>query len=157
VVLSISAILIVFVGLVALANVMLSGFWWEGPITVERILGYAFAPLAWLIGVPWEEAGKGGWLLGVKLALTEFVAYIELGKVPDAELSERSRMLMTYALCGFANIASVGITVTGFSVLMPDRRSEVIGMVWKALVAGFLATCMSAAVVGAMPSAIFGQ
>ena len=157
VVLSISAILIVFVALVALVNVILSGFWWEGPITVERILGYFFAPLAWMIGVPWEEATKGGWLLGVKLALTEFVAYIELGKVPEGELSERSRMLMTYALCGFANIASVGITVTGFSVLMPERRSEVIGMIWKALVAGFLATCMSAAIVGVMPSAIFGQ
>ena len=157
VVLNISAILIVFVALVALANVMMSGMWWEGPITVERILGYIFAPLAWMIGVPWEEAGKGGWLLGVKLALTEFVAYIELGKVPEGELSERSRMLMTYALCGFANIASVGITVTGFSVLMPERRSEVIGMIWKALIAGFLATCMSAAIVGVMPSSIFGQ
>lgn len=156
VVLSISAILIVFVALVALVNVMLSGFWWEGAITVERILGYLFAPLAWMIGVPWDEALKGGWLLGVKLALTEFVAYIELGNVPQGELSERSRMLMTYALCGFANIASVGITVTGFSVLMPERRSEVIGMVWKALVAGFLATCLTASIVGLMPSAIFG-
>ena len=157
VVLSISAILIVFVALVALVNVMLSGFWWEGPITVERILGYVFAPLAWMIGVPWDEALKGGWLLGVKLALTEFVAYIELGKVADGELSERSRMLMTYALCGFANIASVGITVTGFSVLMPERRSEVIGMVWKALVAGFLATCLTASIVGLMPASLFGQ
>lgn len=157
VVLSISAILIVFVALVALVNLMLSGFWYDGPITVERILGYVFAPLAWMIGVPWGEAVKGGWLLGVKLTLTEFVAYIELGKTPAADLSERSRMLMTYALCGFANIASVGITVTGFSVLMPERRSEVIGMVWKALVAGFLATCMTASIVGLMPPAIFGQ
>ena len=157
VVLNISAILIVFVAFVALANVMLGGLWWDGPITVERILGYLFTPLAWLIGVPWEDAGKAGWLLGVKLVLTEFVAFIELGKVPAAELSERSRMLMTYALCGFANIGSVGITVTGFGILMPERRQEVIGMVWKALIAGFLATCLSAAVVGAMPPAMFGQ
>lgn len=157
VVLNISAILIVFVALVALANVIMSGLWWDGPITLERILGVLFAPLAWMIGVPWEEAPKGGWLLGVKLMLTEFVAFIELGKVPDGELSERSRMLMTYALCGFANIASVGITVTGFGVLMPERRSEVIGMVWKALAAGFLATCLTASIVGVLPPAIFGQ
>jgi len=157
VVLNISAILIVFVALVALVNVMLGGFWWDGPITVERILGYLFAPLAWLVGVPWEESGKAGWLLGVKLVLTEFVAFIELGKVPAEALSERSRMLMTYALCGFANVGSVGITVTGFSILMPERRAEVVGMVWKALVAGFLATCLSAAVVGVLPPAIFGQ
>ena len=77
--------------------------------------------------------------------------------LPAADLSERSRMLMTYALCGFANIASVGITVTGFSILMPERRAEVMGMVWKALIAGFLATCMTAAVVGCMPPWIFGQ
>ena len=155
VVLNISAVLIVFVALVALVNVMLGGFWWDGPITVERILGVLFTPIAWLIGVPWEEASKAGWLLGVKLVLTEFVAFIELGKVPPAELSERSRMLMTYALCGFANIGSVGITVTGFGVLMPERRGEVIGMVWKAMIAGFLATCLSASVVGLLPAGIF--
>ncbi|MBX7248143.1 MAG: NupC/NupG family nucleoside CNT transporter [Caulobacteraceae bacterium] len=157
VVLNISAVLIVFVALVALANVMMGGLWWEGPITVERILGYVFTPVAWLIGVPWSEAQTAGHLLGVKLVLTEFVAFIELGKVPAAELSERSRMLLTYALCGFANIASVGITVTGFSVLMPSRRAEVIGMVWKSLVAGFLATCLTASIVGLMPPALFGQ
>ncbi len=157
VVLNISAVLIVFVALVALGNLMLSGFWWDGAITIERGLGYVFAPLAWLVGVPWSEAQTGGWLLGKKLVLTEFVAFIELGNVPDADLSERSRMLMTYALCGFANIASVGITVTGFSILMPERRAEVMGMVWKALIAGFLATCMTAAVVGCMPPWIFGQ
>lgn len=155
VVLNISAVLIVFVALVSLVNVMLGGFWWDGPITVERILGVLFAPLAWLIGVPWEEASKAGWLLGVKLVLTEFVAFIELGRTPPAELSERSRMLMTYALCGFANIGSVGITVTGFGVLIPERRSEVIGMVWKAMLAGFLATCLSAAIVGVLPAGIF--
>jgi len=157
VVLNISAVLIVFVALVALVNLMLGGFWWEGPITVERILGWVFTPLAWMIGVPAEDAGKAGWLLGVKLVLTEFVAFIELGKVPAGELGERSRMLMTYALCGFANVGSVGITVTGFGILMPERRQEVTGLVWKALVAGFLATCLSAAIVGAMPPAMFGQ
>ena len=156
VVLNISAVLIVFVALVALANVMLGGFWLFGDhVTVERLLGWVFMPVAWLTGVEWSEAGKAGWLLGVKLTLTEFVAFIELGKVPVADMSERTRMLMTYALCGFANIGSVGITVTGLSVLVPDRREEVLGMVWKALFAGFLATLMTAAVVGALPAAVF--
>ena len=157
VVLNISAVLIVFVALVALVNVMLGGFWlFGGEVTVERLLGWLFMPLAWLTGVEWSEAGKAGWLLGVKLTLTEFVAFIELGKVPVAEMSERTRMLMTYALCGFANIGSVGITVTGLSVLMPERREEVLGLVWKALFAGFLATLMAACVVGALPGRIFG-
>ncbi len=156
VVLNISAVLIVFVSLVALANVMLGGFWLFGDhVTVERLLGWVFMPVAWLTGVEWSEAGRAGWLLGVKLTLTEFVAFIELGKVPVADMSERTRMLMTYALCGFANIGSVGITVTGLSVLVPDRREEVLGMVWKALFAGFLATLMTAAVVGALPAAVF--
>ena len=157
VVLNISAVLIVFVALVALVNVMLGGFVvFDAPLTVERMLGWIFAPVAWLIGVEWKDADVAGWLLGVKLTLTEFVAFIDLGKVPAAEMTERTRMLMTYALCGFANIGSVGITVTGLSVLMPERREEVLGMVWKGLFAGFLATLMTAAIVGAMPAAVFG-
>ena len=157
VVMNISAVLIVFVALVALVNFMIGGIEVFGaPLTLERGLGWLFMPVAWLTGVEWSEAGKAGWLLGVKLTLTEFVAFIELGKVPAAEMSERTRMLMTYALCGFANIGSVGITVTGLSVLIPERREEVLGMIWKALFAGFCATLMTAAVVGAMPAAIFG-
>ena len=157
VVMNISAVLIVFVALVALVNFMIGGIVVFGaPLTLERGLGWLFMPVAWLTGVEWSEAGKAGWLLGVKLTLTEFVAFIELGKVPAAEMSERTRMLMTYALCGFANIGSVGITVTGLSVLIPERREEVLGMIWKALFAGFCATLMTAAVVGAMPASIFG-
>jgi len=156
VVLNISAVLIVFVALVALVNIMIGWIVIGGyPLTLERALGWLFTPVAWLVGVPWEEAGKAGWLLGVKLMLTEFVAFIELGNVPSGEMSERTRMLMTYALCGFANIGSVGITVTGLSVLVPDRREEVLGLVWRALFAGFLATLMSAAIVGALPAAVF--
>ncbi len=157
VVLNISAVLIVFVSLVALANIIMGGLWlFDGPVTVERVLGWLFMPVAWLTGVEWAEAGKAGWLLGVKLTLTEFVAFIELGRIPVGEMSERTRMLMTYALCGFANIGSVGITVTGLSVLMPERREEVLGLIWKALFAGFMATAMSAAIVGVMPAAVFG-
>lgn len=158
VVLNISAILIVFVALVALANVMLGGFWLFGePVTIERLLGYAFAPVAWLTGVEWADAQVAGRLLGVKLTLTEFVAFIQLGAVPEDGMSERTRMLLTYALCGFANIGSVGITVTGLSVLIPERREEVLGLVWKALFAGFLATVMTASVVGALPESVFAR
>ena len=158
VVLNISAILIVFVALVAIGNALLglapdvAG----APLTLERILGVAFAPLAWSLGIDWAESGKAGYLLGVKLMLTEFIAFIQLGAVPEGEMTERTRMILTYALCGFANVGSVGITVTGMGVLMPERRAEISSLVWKALVAGFLATCMTAAVVGAMPRELFG-
>ena len=158
VVLNISAILIVFVAFVAIGNGLLSVLpdVGGGPLTIERILGVVFAPLAWSLGIAWDEAGKAGYLLGVKLMLTEFIAFIQLGAIPAGEMSERTRMIMTYALCGFANVGSVGITVSGMGVLMPERRNEIIGMVWKALLAGFLATCMTAAVVGAMPRELFG-
>lgn len=156
VVLNISAILIVFVALTALVNIILGNFWLLGePLSLQRILGALFTPVAWLTGVAWADAGEAGRLLGVKLILTEFVAFIELGAVPEGEISERTRMLMTYALCGFANIGSVGITVTGLSILMPERREMVLGMVWKALMAGFMATLMTASIVGALPSAVF--
>ncbi|MFN3352712.1 MAG: NupC/NupG family nucleoside CNT transporter [Brevundimonas sp.] len=158
VVLNISAVLIVFVALVALVNVMLGGFWLFGePVTVERLLGFVFAPVAWLVGVEWADAQVAGRLLGVKLTLTEFVAFIQLGAVPEEGMSERTRMLLTYALCGFANIGSVGITVTGLSVLIPERREEVLSLVWKALFAGFLATLMTASVVGALPESVFAR
>lgn len=158
VVLNVSAVLIVFVALVAIGNELLGLLPAVGgeKITVERVLGFVFAPLAWSLGIDWNEAGKAGYLLGVKLMLTEFIGFIQLGQVPAGEMSERTRMIMTYALCGFANVGSVGITVSGLGVLMPERRAEVIGMVWKALLAGFLATCMTAAVVGAMPRELFG-
>jgi CNT family concentrative nucleoside transporter len=159
VVLNISAILIVFVALVAIGNSLLGLFpdVMGAPLTFERILAVIFAPLAWTLGIDWSECFKAGYLLGVKLMLTEFIAFIQLGAVPAGEMSERTRMILTYALCGFANVGSVGITVTGMGTLMPQRRGEIIGLVWKALVAGFLATCMTAAVVGAMPRELFGQ
>ncbi len=158
VVLNISATLIVFVSLVAIGDGVLGALPDVAgqPLSAERILGFVFAPLAWTLGVAWEEAGMAGRLLGVKLMLTEFIAFIRLGAIPAADMSERTRMIMTYALCGFANVGSVGITVSGMGVLMPDRRREIIGLVWKALLAGFLATCMTAAVVGAMPRELFG-
>ena len=154
--LNIGATLIVFVSLVAVANGVLGVLPHVGgeAISVQRVLGVIFSPLAWVIGIPWKEAAVAGNLLGVKLVLTEIVAFIDLAKTP--ELSERSRIIMTYAICGFANIGSVGIVVSGFGVLMPQRRTEVIGLVWKALLAGFLATCMTGALVGALPRGLFG-
>jgi CNT family concentrative nucleoside transporter len=158
IVLNVAATLIVFVALVAMVNGMLGMFpdLAGAPLSVERGLGAVFAPLAWSLGIPWIDAPTAGSLLGVKLVLTEFTAFIRMGAMPVGEIAERSRMIMTYALCGFANIASVGINVAGYSVLAPERRAEVMGMVWKAMFAGFLATCLTAAVVGAMPRELFG-
>lgn len=154
--LNIGATLIVFVAFVALANGLLGLLPPVGgaPVTVQGALGVLFAPLSWTLGVPWAEAAAGGRLLGEKLMLTELIAFVDLAK--DTTLSPRSRTIMTYAICGFANVASVGITVSGLNVLMPDRRAEVASLVWKALLAGFLATCMTASVVGAMPWEAFG-
>jgi CNT family concentrative nucleoside transporter len=157
VVLNVGATLIVFVAFVAIADKLLGIIPPIGgqPVTIERGLGILFAPLAWAIGVPWNEAGTAGGLLGVKLVLTEFTAFIKLGAIPPGALSERTRTIMTYALCGFANIGSVGINVSGFAVLAPDRRAEILSLVWRALIVGFLATCMTASVVGVMPQALF--
>jgi CNT family concentrative nucleoside transporter len=152
---NIGATLIVFVALVALGNGLLSVIppVAGAPVTIERALGLVFAPLSWTLGVPWAEASKAGLLLGEKLTLTEIIAFIDLAK--DTTLSERTRTIMTYAICGFANIGSVGITVSGLNVLMPDRREQVASLVWKALMAGFLATCMTASIVGSIPREVF--
>ncbi|MFI4935808.1 MAG: NupC/NupG family nucleoside CNT transporter, partial [Caulobacterales bacterium] len=159
IVLNVGATLIVFVALVAMVNGLLGLLAPIGgaPPSVERGLGVIFAPLAWCLGIDWKEAPIAGSLLGVKLVLTEFTAFIDLSKLGPAVISERTRVIMTYALCGFANIASVGINVAGYSVLVPERRKEVMGMVWKAMMAGFLATCMTASVVGAMPAQLFAR
>jgi CNT family concentrative nucleoside transporter len=172
VIVNITAMLIVFVAFVGIVNLLLP--WVLTPVaqvlnpmlpeafdlyperaTLQVIFGYVFAPLAWLIGIPWAESQVAGGLLGVKLFLTEFLAFIQLGDVPADALSERSRMILTYALCGFANVASVGIMVGGMTTLMPARRTEILGLAWKSLAPGFLATCMAAAVVAALPRSIF--
>jgi CNT family concentrative nucleoside transporter len=155
---NVAACLIVFVALVALVNAMLGALPQVGgaPVSVERVLGYVFAPIAWCLGIQPSEILPAGQLLGTKMMLTEFTAFIKLGAIPAAELSERTRIIMTYALCGFANVASVGINLAGFSVLLPERRDEIIKMVGKAMLAGFFATCLSAAIVGAIPASVLG-
>jgi CNT family concentrative nucleoside transporter len=158
-VLAIGATLLVFVALIAMVNGLLgmAGPVNGAPLSVQRGLGIVFSPLAWAIGIPWREAGKAGALLGTKLVLTEFTAFIDLTKLGPGAVSDRTRVIMTYALCGFANIASVGINVAGYTFLIPERRAEVMAMVWKAMAAGFLATCLTAAVVGAMPAALYAR
>lgn len=119
--------------------------------TLQAIFGHIFAPIAWLIGVPWGEAQAAGGVLGVKLFLTEFLAFFDLRDVPAEALGERGRMIMTYAICGFANVASVGIMTGGMTALMPERRREILALAWKALLPGFMATLMTASVVAALP------
>ena len=156
--LNIGATLIVFVALATMVDKGLAALPDVGgqPLSIARGLGVLFAPLAWSMGIPWQESGTAGGLLGVKLILTEFTAFIQMSKTGEALLDERTRMIMTYALCGFANIGSVGMNVAGFSVLVPERRQEVLGLVWKAMIAGFLATCLTGSLIGLMPRALFG-
>lgn len=147
---NIVGMLMVMVALVALANMILAGLPSVAgtPLTLERIAGWLLAPLAWLLGVPWREAGTAGALLGVKTVLNELLAYLQLSQLPDAALGERSRILLTYAMCGFANPGSVGIMVGGLSAMVPERRGEILELGFKSLIGGTLASFMTGAVVG---------
>ena len=144
--------LMVVVALVHIANSVLSlapNLFGE-PISIQRILGLIMAPVTWLLGVPWAEAVQAGQLMGIKTVLTEFLAYIRLGELPADALSDRSRVLMTYALCGFANFTSLGIMITGLVVITPNRRDEIISLGLKSIVAGTIATCTTACIAGAL-------
>ena len=145
------AMLLVFVALVALANAALgllpavAG----APLSLERMLGWLFSPLALLIGVPWHEAAVAGSLLGKKTVLNEFLAYLDLAALPPEALSERSRLLLTYALAGFANFGSLGIMLGGLGAMLPaERRNELAELGLKSVLAGLLTTCLTAAMVG---------
>ena len=159
VVVNVAAFLIAFVSLVWIVNNMLAfAPPIDGqPVTLQLLFGYAFAPVAYLIGIPWSDAQAAGGILGTKLFLTEFVAFIDLGALPAEAMSERSRMILTYAVCGFANVASVGILSGGLTALMPQRREEILGLAWRALLPGFMATLMTASVVAALPPAMFAR
>jgi CNT family concentrative nucleoside transporter len=147
---NIVAILIVFVALVKLVNIGLGQApdVYGAPLTLERILGTLMAPVVWLIGVPWEEARTAGALMGTKVVLNEFLAFIDLSKLPQAALGAKSRMIMTYAMCSFANLGSLGILIGGLGSLCPERRDEIVAMGVKALIAGVLASLMTGAIVG---------
>jgi len=148
--LQIIAMLIVTTALVALANIILAQLpqMWGAPLTLERMLGWIFAPLVWLLGVPWSQAGTAGGLMGIKLVLYELVAYLRLAAMPAGTLDPRSTQIMVYALCGFANLGSVGILIGGMSALIPERRDEVVSLALKALVAGTMASSLSGAMIG---------
>ena len=148
--LSVIAMLIVVMALVFLVNSILGIFpdFNGSAITIERILGFIFAPLAWFMGIPWEESLMAGQLLGVKTALNEFVAYLYLSDSETYNLSEKSRLIMLYALCGFANFSSVGILLSGMSAMVPERRDDLISVTGKALWAALLASCMTGFIVG---------
>ena len=147
---NVTAMLVVAIALVALANMLLGAITapFGLPLTFERLLGWAFAPLAWLIGIPWSECATAGGLLGVKTVLNEFVAFLQLAALPAETLSTRSRLIMTYALCGFANLGSLGIMIGGLVAMVPERRSELVSLGARTVVSGTLATLMTAAVVG---------
>ena len=151
--LGVIAMLLVMVALIALANAMIGVLPDVGgaPLTIERIFGWLFFPLVWLYGIPAAEAADAGALLGTKTILNEFIAYLNLAALPDGVLSERSRLIMLYAMCGFANFGSVGIMIAGVAAMIPERRAEVCELSLKSLVSGTLATGMTGAVVGLLP------
>lgn len=124
-------------------------------LSIERILGWVFAPLMYMLGIPMSEAAQAGSLMGVKTVLTEFVAFLQLAGPEGAELSQRTRMITAHAICGFANFGSIGILIGGLSIIEPARRTTFLELAWKTLLAGTLATCMSGAIVGALPAALF--
>ena len=148
--LNIIAMIIVIVALVYLVNAILGVFpdIYGEAITLERILGVLMAPLTMMMGIPWNEAFITGQLMGTKVVLTEFVAYVRFGQLPVEELTERTRIIMTYALCGFANFVSLGIMITGLVTMVPERKAEIMGMGLKSILAGTIATCTTATLVG---------
>ena len=147
---NIIAMLVVFVALVHLLNLVLA-FLPEisgEPITFQRIVGYIMAPVVWLMGIPASEAVTAGGLMGVKTVLNELLAYLKFAALPQGELCERSRLIMIYAMCGFANFGSLGIMIGGLGAMAPERRDEIVSLGLKSIVAGTIATCMTGALVG---------
>lgn len=150
--LNIVAMLIVLVALVYLANAVLGLLPDVGgaAISLQRMLGYAMAPVCWLMGVPWPQAITAGRLMGIKTVLNELIAYVELAKLGPDALDPRSKLIMLYAMCGFANFGSLGIMIAGLGTMAPQRRSEIASLGLKSIVSGTLVTCLMGAVVGVL-------
>ena len=147
--LNIVAMLLVLVALVHLLNMGLGLIDLTGsPLSLERMLGWILAPVCWLMGIPWGEAAAAGALMGTKVVLNELIAYVNLTQLPAATLSKDSELVMTYALCGFANFGSLGMLVGGLSLLVPERREEILELGLRSIVVGTLATCTTGAIVG---------
>jgi CNT family concentrative nucleoside transporter len=142
--------LLVAVALVTLVNMGLGALpHGAGPaLTLQTLFAYAFRPVAWLIGIPWSESEAASQLLGTKTVLNEFLSYLQLAALPPSALSDHSRVIMTYALCGFANFGSVGILVGGMGSMIPERRAEIVALGLRSLLSGTTATCMSGALAG---------
>ncbi|MGA9954347.1 MAG: nucleoside transporter C-terminal domain-containing protein [Bradyrhizobium sp.] len=149
--LNIVAMLIVPVALVHLANAIL-GLLPDvsGAITLQRMLGYVMAPVCWLMGLPWSQAVPAGSLMGTKTVLNELIAYVDFSKLPTGTLDPRSRLIMLYAMCGFANFGSLGIMVGGLGTMAPERRAEINSLGLKSIVSGTLTTCLMGAIVGVL-------
>jgi CNT family concentrative nucleoside transporter len=147
---NIVAMLIVLVALVHLVNIILGLLpeFGNRPVTLQRLLGLVMAPVAWLMGVPWKEAPVAGALMGTKTILNELLAYLDMSRLAQGSLSHKSLIVMTYAMCGFANPGSLGIMIGGMGTMAPERRDEIVSLGFRSVVAGTLATCMTGAVVG---------
>lgn len=147
---NIVALLLVLVALVDIVNQALGYLvvTASGPLTLQMIFGTLMAPLVWLMGIPWSEAHTAGQLMGVKTALNELIAYIQMAQLPETALSPKSRLIMTYAMCGFANFGSMGIMIGGMSAMAPERRDVIVPLGLKSIVSGTLATMITGAVVG---------
>ena len=153
--LNVGAMLIAFVALIALINGMLGGIGgWVGmpDLSLGMIFGWVFRPLAWVLGVPWGEAGVAGQMIGTKLAINEFVGYMEFAPylTPDApmQLADKTKAIITFALCGFANFSSIAILIGGLGGLAPNRRGDIARLGLKAVIAGSLANLLSATIAG---------
>ncbi|MBU2622752.1 MAG: nucleoside:proton symporter [Proteobacteria bacterium] len=147
---NIVAMLIVLVALVHLVNLVIGLFPDIGnePVTLQRIMGLLMSPVVWLMGIPWKEAHTAGILMGTKTILNELIAYVDMSKLPEGALSPRSLVIMTYAMCGFANPGSLGIMIGGMGTMAPERRDEIVSLGFRTIISGTLATCMTGAVVG---------
>jgi len=144
------ATLLVAVAFVALINAGLGllPHWGDEAVSLQRVFAWPFRPVMWLIGLPWDEAGTAATLMGTKTVLNEFVAYLNFSALPPDSFSPHSRLILTYALCGFANFGSLGIMIGGLGAMVPERRHEVVSLGMRSILSGTLATCMSGAVVG---------
>ncbi len=151
---NITAMLIVMVALISLVNQILGVIPDIGDkgVTLQRILGFIMSPVVWLMGIPWSEAPTAGGLMGTKTILNEFLAYLDLSQLPEDALSPKSRLIMTYAMCGFANFGSLGIMIGGIGSMAPERRDELISLGLKSIVAGTIATCMTGSITGILIS-----
>jgi CNT family concentrative nucleoside transporter len=150
--LNIVAMLIVLVALVHLGNAVLGLLPDVGGagLSLQRLLGYVMAPICWLMGLPWPQAVTAGSLMGTKTVLNELIAYVDLAKLSGDALDPRSRLIMLYAMCGFANFGSLGIMIGGLGTMAPERREEINSLGLKSIVSGTLTTCLMGAIVGVL-------